>query len=146
MIICVLILYPASRLDWLVLGRLAAGTISNMPGNPYLQHHRLLWLIDHFAVRMLAPTVMLAATVALVALCLSGRWNQGCSQAGAPGPEDAGRPAPVADPFPERAASGQPSGSAIWRSHLAAAVPAGHPAWPSGGQAGQPFGPLASGV
>ena len=42
MIICVLVLYPASRLDWLVLARLTAGTISNMPGNPYLQHSHLL--------------------------------------------------------------------------------------------------------
>jgi hypothetical protein len=75
MIICVLVLYPASRLDWLVLGRLAAGTISNMPGNPYLQHSRLLLLADHFAVRILTPMVMLAAAVALVALCLSGRWK-----------------------------------------------------------------------
>ena len=36
MIIAVLVLYPASRLDWLVLARLAAGTIANMPGIPYL--------------------------------------------------------------------------------------------------------------
>ncbi len=75
MIICVLVLYPASRLDWLVLGRLAAGTIANMPGNPYLQHSLLLWHIDHFAVRVLTPMVMLAAAVAFVGLCLSGHWR-----------------------------------------------------------------------
>ena len=34
MIICLLVLYPASRLDWLVLARLAAGTIPNTPGHP----------------------------------------------------------------------------------------------------------------
>ena len=48
MIVCVLVLYPASRLDWLVLARLAAGTIANMPGNPYLQHSHLLLVTDHF--------------------------------------------------------------------------------------------------
>jgi hypothetical protein len=99
MLICVLILYPASRLDWLVLGRLAAGTISNMPGNPYLQHSLLLWHIDHFAVRVLTPIVMLAAAVALVALCLSGHWKL----RDAPGPErtaleNAGLPTRAADP------------------------------------------------
>ena len=99
MIICVLILYPASRLDWLVLGRLAAGTISNMPGNPYLQHSRLLGLTDHFAVRVLAPMVMLAAAAAFVALCLRGRWKL----RDAPGPEhtalgNAEPPARAADP------------------------------------------------
>jgi hypothetical protein len=99
MIICVLILYPASRLDWLVLGRLAAGTISNMPGNPYLQHSLLLWHIDHLAVRVLTPMVMLAAAVAFVALCLGGHWK--LRDTPGPGPmalENVGRPARAADP------------------------------------------------
>ncbi len=34
MIICVLVFYPASRLDWLVLARLTGATIANMPGDP----------------------------------------------------------------------------------------------------------------
>ena len=85
MIICVLVLYPASRLDWLVLARLAAGTIANMPGNPYLHHSHLLLVTDHFAVRILAPAVMLAAAIALVALCVTGRWKL----RDAPGPERA---------------------------------------------------------
>ena len=75
MIICVLVLFPASRLDWLVLARLAAGTISNMPGNPYLQHSHLLLATDHFAVRIMAPLVILAAAVILVVLCLTGKWK-----------------------------------------------------------------------
>jgi hypothetical protein len=99
MLICVLVVYPASRLDWLVLGRLAAGTISNMPGNPYLRHSLLLWHIDHFAVRVLAPAVMLAAAAGFVALCLSGNWKL----RDAPGPghtagENARLPARAADP------------------------------------------------
>ena len=83
MLICVLVLYPASRLDWLVLARLAAGTISNMPGNPYLQHSHLLLATDHFTVRVLAPMVMLGAAITLIALALRGRWNV----RDAPGPE-----------------------------------------------------------
>ena len=75
MIIVVLILYPASRLDWLVLARLTAGTIANMPGNPLLPHGHVLSLLDHYAIRVVAPLVILGAAVGLVALCWSGRWN-----------------------------------------------------------------------
>ncbi len=75
MLIAVLVLYPASRLDWLVLARLAAGTIANMPGVPYLHHGYLLRIVDHFAVRIMAPAVMLATAIALVVLCVNGRWK-----------------------------------------------------------------------
>jgi hypothetical protein len=75
MIICVLVLFPASRLDWLVLTRLTAGTISNMPGNPFLKHSQLLLATDHFAVRVVTPIVMLAAAIALAGLSLTGRWK-----------------------------------------------------------------------
>ncbi len=99
MLICVLVLYPATRLDWLVLARLTAGTISNMPGNPYLQHSHLLRLADHFAVHIMAPIVMLAAAIALVALCVTGRWKLRDSPAPeAPGPGDAGVLAAAAGP------------------------------------------------
>jgi len=75
MIICVLVLYPATRLDWLVLARLTAGTIANMPGNPLLPHGHVLSLLDHLAIRAVAPLVILGAAVGLVVLCWSGRWN-----------------------------------------------------------------------
>ena len=75
MIICALVLYPATRLDWLVLGRLTAGTIANMPGNPLLPHGHVLNLLDHYAVHGIAPLVILGAAVGLVVLCWSGRWN-----------------------------------------------------------------------
>lgn len=75
MIICVLVLYPATRLDWLVLARLTAGTIANMPGNPLLPHGHMLKLLDHYAIRAVAPLVILGAAVGLVVLCWSGRWN-----------------------------------------------------------------------
>jgi len=75
MIICLLLLYPASRLDWLVLARLTAGTISNMPGDPYLHHGHLLNLADHWMVKVIAPILILASAVGLVGLCVSGRWK-----------------------------------------------------------------------
>jgi len=75
MIICVLVLYPATRLDWLVLARLTAGTIANMPGNPLLPHGHVLTLLDHYAIRAVAPLVILGSAVGLVVLCWSGRWN-----------------------------------------------------------------------
>jgi hypothetical protein len=90
MIICVLVLYPASRLDWLVLARLTAGTISNMPGSPYLHHSHLLRITDHFAVRIMAPLVILAAAVILVGLCLTGKWKLRDSPG--PGPGAPGEP------------------------------------------------------
>ena len=85
MIICVLVLYPASRLDWLVLARLTAGTIANMPGNPLLPHGHVLKLLDHYAIHVVAPLLILGAAVGLVALCWSGRWN----------PPDQDRPPPT---------------------------------------------------
>jgi hypothetical protein len=75
MLICVLVLYPATRLDWLVLARLTAGTLANMPGNPLLPHGHVLNLLDHYAVHAIAPLVILGAAVGLVVLCWSGRWN-----------------------------------------------------------------------
>jgi hypothetical protein len=103
MLICVLVLYPASRLDWLVLARLTAGTISNMPGNPYLQHSHLVLVADHFAVRIMAPLVILAAAVLFVGLCLTGKWKLRDSPGpgpGAPGPGapgEAGQLVPAAE-------------------------------------------------
>ncbi len=79
MIICLLVLYPASRLDWLVLSRLAAGTIANIPGNPFniilSGSGHLLIRIHNICVYALVPLVLFAAAAGLVALCLSGRWD-----------------------------------------------------------------------
>jgi hypothetical protein len=94
MLICVLVLYPASRLDWLVLARLTAGTISNMPGNPYLRHSHLVVVADHFAVRVMAPLVILAAAVIFVGLCLTGKWKLRDSPGPGPGPGAPGPSAP----------------------------------------------------
>jgi hypothetical protein len=80
MIICLLVLCPASRLDWLVLARLAANTIPGLPGNPpgigwWAGTGHLIIHIHHVIVFVLAPMVLFAAAVGLVWLCWSGRWN-----------------------------------------------------------------------
>ncbi len=75
MIICVLVLFPASRLDWLILARLGAATIANMPGDPSGVPGRALRDFDVFLVHGLAPAVLLAVTVGVVVLAVTGRWG-----------------------------------------------------------------------
>ncbi len=75
MAISLLALYSASRLDWVVLIRLLAGgcvyaQAIQSPAEPH-------WLYDvtQFDGVWLTPGVRLLATVALVWLCVSGRWG-----------------------------------------------------------------------
>ncbi len=72
--ICVLVLYPATRLDWIVLLRLTAATIANTPGIRGPPGHDLK-VIDRFAVDRLAPWALLAAVIWLVAVAVTGRWK-----------------------------------------------------------------------
>jgi len=88
MIICLLIFYPASRLDWLVLAPVAVGTITAPLGVAEAQLGRAADLIHDFSLNVLSPLVLLAAAAGLVALCLSGRWNPG-EFGGGPNPEPA---------------------------------------------------------
>jgi hypothetical protein len=75
MIICLLVFYPASRLDWLVLTRIAAGAIPNTPGNPGNPPGRVVAYLHHFSFRVASPVVLLAAAMGLVLLCLFGHWK-----------------------------------------------------------------------
>jgi hypothetical protein len=75
MIICVLVLCPASRLDWLVLARLCAATIANMPGNVGGVLVRSLRPFDVFLVHGFAPAVLLGAALVVVLLAWSGAWG-----------------------------------------------------------------------
>jgi hypothetical protein len=75
MAISLLALYAASWLDWVVLIRLLAGATVYAqaiqgPGEPH-------WLYDigQFDGAWLTPGIRLLAAVALVWLCLSGRWG-----------------------------------------------------------------------
>jgi hypothetical protein len=75
MAFCLLALYPASRIDWLVLARLTAATFALMPGNSGFPPEHLLAAITSNALFWWAPVVLLAAAVALVWLCLTNRWK-----------------------------------------------------------------------
>jgi hypothetical protein len=75
MAISLLALYSASRLDWVVPIRLLAGATVyaqaiQSPAEPH-------WLYDiaQFNGTWLTPGVRLLAVVALVWLCISGRWG-----------------------------------------------------------------------
>jgi hypothetical protein len=75
MALSLLALYSASRLDWVVLIRLLAGATVYVqavqsPAEPH-------WLANlaQFDGAWLTPGVRLAATVALVWLCLTGHWG-----------------------------------------------------------------------
>jgi hypothetical protein len=75
MLVCLLMFYPATRLDWLVLGRLAIGNMPNTPGNPFGPPGHVVYFVHHLIVYVLAPMTLFAAAAGLVWLCLSGRWN-----------------------------------------------------------------------
>jgi hypothetical protein len=74
-VICVLVLYPATHLDWLVLAPLTAATISNMPGNPFQPEHYVLAVPERFAVHYIAPGVLLVSAMVLAALAVSRAWG-----------------------------------------------------------------------
>jgi hypothetical protein len=75
MVVCLLMFYPATRLDWLVLGRLGIASLPNMPGNPFGPPGHVVYLVHHVIVYVVAPMALFAAAIALIWLCLSGRWN-----------------------------------------------------------------------
>jgi hypothetical protein len=76
-VICLLVLYPASRLDWLVLGRLTAATFAFMPGNAGIPAQHTLAVITTNVLYYVSPAILLATAVALVWLCRTGRWRMG---------------------------------------------------------------------
>jgi Glycosyltransferase family 87 len=73
MIIALLVLYPASRLDWVVLTRLGFAAITYMDAIG-LPPGRLLRL-QMFEGEWITSTVRLLSVAALLWLCLSGRWG-----------------------------------------------------------------------
>jgi hypothetical protein len=75
MVICLVALYPASRLDGVILIRLLAGTtVFTLARDQTLAPH-LLNTVFMDNVSYLTPAIRLAAVVALVWLCLSGAWR-----------------------------------------------------------------------
>jgi hypothetical protein len=85
MIIVLLLFYPATRLDWLVIGRIAAGSLPNTPGNPFSPPGHVLTLLHHWSIAVVAPLVLLAAAASFIVLCLTRRWTPRV-RGGPPGP------------------------------------------------------------
>lgn len=78
MVICVLIFYPASRLDWLALTWLGIMTYVNMPGTGTGQTQRLGHTIIHLQslnLDKVAPVFMLGTLVAMLIWCFNRQWN-----------------------------------------------------------------------
>ena len=71
-----LALFPATRLDWLVLIRAVPATLDLVTGvaRHGLIPHWLGWCVSHLAL-VVAPDVRLAAVVALLLLCATRTWN-----------------------------------------------------------------------
>ena len=85
MVICLLAVYPASRLDWLVIGRLCAATIALMPGNENWPPSAWLASIARALSGYVVPGIMLGTAAVLVWLCLARAWRTappGTRQAG----------------------------------------------------------------
>jgi len=85
MIIVLLMFYPATRLDWLVIARITAGSLPNTPGNPFTAPGHVLLLFHHWSIVVVAPLVLLGAAIGLVVLCLTGQWTPRVP-GGPPGP------------------------------------------------------------
>ncbi len=75
MIICLLLFYPASRLDWIVLGRLTVGTIALVPGDPHMHAGGLIDRLNHDILTLWTPVLLLAGAVGLAVLSVTGRWR-----------------------------------------------------------------------
>ena len=74
MIIGLLALYPASRLDWVVLGRLGFAGITYMDAVTIPGHSHLAQL-QHVEGEWMTSTARLVAVIALLWLCITGRWG-----------------------------------------------------------------------
>jgi hypothetical protein len=83
MAFCLLALYPASRLDWVMLAQTTAGVLALMPGNAGNPPGHTLAVINNDLLHWVAPVCLLLAAAALVWLCLTGRWKM--SEPGEPG-------------------------------------------------------------
>ena len=77
MAIGLLALYPASRLDWAVIGQFTISTVANLPGLVYSLHPHWVSYIARLSSFTFMPLLMLAALFALVWLCVSRRWQPG---------------------------------------------------------------------
>lgn len=97
MAIGLLAVYPATRLDWVVIGQLAVGTFATVPGLVYSLHPHWVSRMAVLSSFKAMPLLLLAALIALVWLCLSGRWQVGVQRRAPASPVVAGELDPVLD-------------------------------------------------
>ena len=78
---CLLGLYAASRIDWLMLLRLMAGLVISLPGLGWRRVRTpwLLW-VTHGNSVLVVPVIRLGVLAGVVFLCLSARWRPGSGQ------------------------------------------------------------------
>jgi hypothetical protein len=72
---CLLALYPPSRLDWPVLARQVAGTLFYMPGMAIGMDTGWPGVFTQAQHHALVPIIRLAALAAVVALAITGAWH-----------------------------------------------------------------------
>jgi hypothetical protein len=77
MVIALLAVYPASRLDYVVVVQMMAGTFALMPGGPFAPPLGWLRTVTNETLSAGAPVVLLAAAVAVILLCVFNAWNTG---------------------------------------------------------------------
>lgn len=76
MIIALLVLYPASWLDWVVLARLCSGAIAYMESTS-ASVHSLLQHVQLLQGEYITSSARLLAVIALIWMCVTRRWGFG---------------------------------------------------------------------
>lgn len=76
MAFCLLALYPASRIDWLMVLRLIAALVISLPGldGQSVRTPWMLW-VAHWDSVLVVPLIRLGVLAGVVFLCLSARWR-----------------------------------------------------------------------
>jgi hypothetical protein len=82
MAIGLLAIYPASRLDWAVIGQFTIATFANLPGSVRVLTPRWDGYIAYLSSFRIMPLLLLVALVVLVGLCVSGKWDIAVRHAG----------------------------------------------------------------
>jgi hypothetical protein len=79
MIFPLLAVMPATRLDWIALGRGVVASVAELPGIRYYTQLSPHWLVlaDDIVARDLAPLALLGIAAALIWLCVTRRWALG---------------------------------------------------------------------
>jgi alpha-1,6-mannosyltransferase len=91
MIFPLLAVMPATRLDWIALGRLVVASAAELPGVTFYTRLRPHWLAEVADVisRGLAPIALTGLTVALIWLCVNQRWTPAAESPAPTGPRPA---------------------------------------------------------